>query len=306
MRFHHVALVALVAALAGCHRKAITYQRRQLPGLSIELPVHPAITSRGEQLDYRTGAVSLGGDVGGPVVVIVQWMAGAKLGPDELALLLGAAGKALHGSAESVTGLIGPDRQPVDSVLINSDGVAIWVTQLPCEGRNVLVASSAPTDARAFQQRLIASLVCTPDPAAEQRLAVTSVPLALSLPGWYATDRSDNQLQLADGASFLMLVPMPRTTSTKLAEAIAPLLEQAVKGAIKVTAGDGGRVGLAGTIDGQAVVGWARLVACPTAKIIAIELSPDQPRAEAVEQAVAAAPCLGDDQPAPTWPDPPK
>jgi hypothetical protein len=301
-----IALVTLLAlAPTGCERKPLEVARRELPGLSIELPSSSQLRTLHAQLDYRNGDLALAGDAGGAVVVIVQWSAGTKLNDDELHLVLGALGTTLGGRPSTVTGVVGGDGKPVDTLRFDADGVALSISQVECGGRNVLIASAIARAPAAEHRRLVASLRCHPDPAAEATLATTVVPLALVLPGWYAVSRDGNQLQLSDGASFLMLQPMPATTPDRLVEAIGPVLEGAFKGAVKPGAQQGDRVALSGMIDGQAIVGWARLVTCPTSKILVFEMSPDQPRADRVEQAVTSAACVAPGE-APSWPDPPR
>jgi hypothetical protein len=296
---NRVAAALVVIALAACEHKPLTFARRQLPGMSIELPV---IKSSEEQLEYRAGKVILNDDVGGQVIVRVEWGPG-KLTGDEQQMLLSAG--AFKDPTERVPAIRGPNGQSVDTTQIATKGHPILVSVVQCGGRAVRIASSSPRGGRALQERIVGSLLCTPDPREEERLNAATIPLGLSLPGWYTLSRDGGVLRIGDADSSLEIAPIPTGITDETIQALAPVIRQAYKGAMRVTAGGVGRVVVAGTVDGVAVVGWARIIKCPTSVLLVSELSRTQAHADAVEAAVAAARCLGRIEPGPSWPDAP-
>jgi hypothetical protein len=277
-----------------------------LPGFSVDLPSVPGIKTVHELLDYQNGQVSLGGTIGGPLVVLVQWNPGDKLDAKELEVLIGTLGETEHAPSTLVPGLLAGNGAAVDTVRIDDrkKGRPALISQIPCGGRNILVASIHGPDPVPMHRRIVGSLRCHPEPSAEATLHTTVIPLSLALPGWVALSRDQNQLMLSDGdKSVLMLQPMAASTPTEVLSALGPVLDRAFPGALHVGEHSGDRVPLSGKLGGETVVGYARLIACPATKILVFELSSDEHAVQRLDTHVASARCLGPGEPAPSWPD---
>jgi hypothetical protein len=294
-----VALVVL--AIAGCKRGRPELVRRELPGFSIELPSWKVA---GQQLDYGHGQITVASP---PHVEIVSWSAGSKLTPEELAMDLKAL-TALPklGAATMADAFTDSSGAHVDTFRISSDDASILMSQLPCGGRFVLVASFAAADSDKLHQQILSSFRCTPDPKLEPTLASTDVDLVVDLPGWYALSRDENQLMLSDGKSMVMLQPIPKLLGSELMTAVGPILERVFGGAIHAGAVDGDRVPLTGTLEGTSYVGFAKIATCPQTKIFVIALSPTDDQKLDVQKRIDAAHCLAAGQNKQVWPDAPK
>jgi hypothetical protein len=296
-----VALAAL-ATSAGCKRE-VKLEKRDLPGLSILLPV--GRDARPPRLEYRDGFVAIASE--SPLAIALMiWSPGTKLNDEQLQLALHALGPLVHAPVPGkVTTEPGPGGKPVETMRVSSDSVPLLLSQIECAGRNVLIATGAESAGEDLHHRVLMSFECKPDPALEPTLKEVQVELQLDLPGWYAVSRDDNQLELSDGTATLLIQPMASLASDRLLEGIAPVLSEAFHGAVTAELVGGNRVTLHGTVDGEPLVGWAKLMPCPRSKSLAIALAPDQPAADALERAFANATCLPAGAPPQQWPAPP-
>src|SRR6185312_12223628 len=237
-------------------------------------------------------------------VAIVGWSAGGKLSRAELAPVLAALGAVTHANDPgTMVADTGSDGASVDTLQLATDLAPMRLSQLDCGGRNLIIATISEREGPAFHHAILTSVICKPDPAREKALATVGLELQLDLPGWSAVSHSDGQLMLSDGKSILMMQPMAVGTSDQLLDAVRPMLDVAFDHKIQAGAQEGDRVPLHGELEGDAVVGWAKLIPCPRSKTLAMELSPDQPAADAVAAQVAHATCLPPGAPPQVWPE---
>jgi hypothetical protein len=290
--------------LGGCEIGAPKLARRELPGFSIELPVGRQLKTKHEELDYKLGEVTIAGTHGfSTIVTMVRWNPGERLTGPELELLTKAFGASKEFTAKAVAGTITRDGAQAETLqLVTSDG-PMFISQVACGGRNLVLVTASKHGPAELHARIVTSIACHPDTAAEKTLSVTQIPLKLDLPGWYATSRDSNQLMLTDGASLLMLQPMPSSMKPETITQAAPMLDALFQGQLKAGAVSGNRVALSGAIEGMKVTGYMRLVSCPSAGVLMIGLSEKQPLADALDAKLAATPCLAPGQAAPTFPD---
>jgi hypothetical protein len=279
-------------------------ERHQLPGFSIMLPGGAVIGATPDP-EYATGSLAIRDDAHARIA-IVGWSTGGKLTREELAPVMAALGALTHASDPgTLFADTGSDGTHVDTLQLATDVAPMLLSQLDCGGRNLVLATMSERDARAFHHAIVTSVICTPDPIQEKALANVGLELHLDLPGWSAVSHSDGQLMLSGGASILMLQPMAAATSDQLIEAVRPMLDVAFDHKILADAQDGDHVPLHGDLEGEAVVGWAKLVPCPRSKTLAMELSPTQAAADGIAAKVARATCLPPGAPPQVWPDAP-
>jgi hypothetical protein len=296
-----MALVLLVVIACTPNAKL---ERHQLPGFSIMLPAGTALGPTTNP-EYATGSLAIRDDAHARVA-IVGWSAGGKLTREELAPVMTALGGVTHASdpGTMITDT-GSDGAQVDTLQLQTDVAPMLLSQLDCGGRNFVIATMSEKDVRTFHHAILTSVICTPDPVQEKALGSVGLEVHLDLPGWSAVSHSDGQLMLSDGKSILMLQPMAAATSDQLLEAVRPMLDVAFEHKIQAGAQEGDIVPLHGELDGDPVVGWAKLVPCPRSKTLAMELSATQTAADVVAAQVAGATCLPPGAPPQLWPNAP-
>lgn len=296
-----IASLATLLAACGCMRE-IKFATRELPGFSVSLP--EGTVTGPSQLEYGAGTVTIKGKEQ-VRVVIVHWQVGGKVTAAELQGMLEVAGPLMRGTGPgTVTTESGPDGRPIETVRFPTDKVPVHVSQIECGGRNLLVSSMSESDGDAHHRRIVRSIACKPDPASEQALGDGGGDLQLELPGWFAS-RDGNRLSLSDGRSLLYLEPMPTTTSDSALAPVIAVFANALEGVLTGGAAVDGVVPITGTIGGEPVVGWTRLVRCPRSKVLALALAPDATAARAIAAAVDGATCHPVGARPQVWPDPP-
>lgn len=297
-----VAVVVALATAAGCKREP-QLVRRELPGFSILVP--DGKTMGTPTLEYASGYLAIA--VASPIrVAVMGWSAGSKMDSEQTRMMLQLMAPMVHSATPgTITTQPGPTGTPVETMEMKTDALPLLVSQVECGRRNLWLATGADSAGDDFHRRLLMSLLCKPDPAAEATLSDVRVALQVDLPGWYAASRDDGQLQLTNGTSAVVLQPMAGGVSPQVTEVIAPALNAAFHGSVTVEAASGGRVNLHGSVEGSPVVGWAKLIPCPASKTLVMALAPDQAASDEIDQAFARARCLPPGAPAQKWPDPP-
>ena len=303
-RIGHSSFASLIAAAAliACSRPA-KVERHQLPGFSIELTTGTMVGPEGSSTsDYARGTLAIRDDAHERLSMIA-WTPGEKLSREELAPVIVALGVALHTTATgTVVSDTGADGSKVDTMVVDTDLAPLRMTQLPCGGRNLLLATMSEHDAAAFHHQLLTSIVCTPDPAQETQLGTVTLELRRDLPSWKTMSHDDGQLVLTDGHSLLLLRPMPVGTSDELVSAVGPMLTAMFGKEITVGAQVDGRVPLEGTIEGERFIGWAKLAPCPHSKTMALALATSSAGADGLAAVLDRATCAPEGAPPQVWP----
>jgi len=300
-RIGHSSFASLFVALVACSSSE-KVERHQLPGFSIELTTGTMV-SPASAPEYNRGSLEIQ-DLARGRLSIVEWSAGAKLSRAELAPILTALGAIMHPDAPGTfVTETGSDGTQVDTMQVDTELAPMFLSQVTCGGRNLLIATLSAHDGRTLHHRVLTSLICTPDPALEKNLGTVNLELRLDLPGWRTLSHDDGQLVLTDGHSAMLLHPMPVTTSDELVTVLGPILNIAFSGTVTAGPQEGDRVPLQGTLDGEAVVGWAKLVPCPNSKTMVMDLSKTKAVAETVATIVGRATCAPIGAAPQVWPD---
>lgn len=299
LRAHIALLLAGLSSVTSCKREA-KLVHRVLPGFSIDLPDGTPIVAS-TALGYATGSYAVRDDEHHRLALL-GWSVGTKLTPTEVGQLLAIFGSLTHTTgAATVTHEPGPQGTTVETSVFPTDRIPIYVTQLECGGRNVVLAIGTPVSADPARAAILTSFRCTPDPAKEARLGTVDLKIRVDLPAWKMVSHDDGQLMLTDDRSLVMLQPMP-IGSADLISAIGPMMKVVFKETVIADPIEGDHVPLHGTIDGQPVVGFGKLIPCKTDRTLVFEVSPDRETADTVRHAFDAAACLAPGEPPPTWP----
>jgi hypothetical protein len=170
-----------------------------------------------------------------------------------------------------------------------------------------MIATGSRDGASRLHRRIVASFSCRPDPQEEQKSRALAFPLVIDLPGWKAMERAVDQITITDDVTGnLTLRAVPAHVEVDLAVVLPPLFQAAGLGdGLKIGAAVNGRIPLELVEDGQTMIGWAQLFPCPTAKAMVIALAVDAAGADALHAKLESARCLGEGEPAQTWPDAP-
>ncbi len=274
---------------------------RDLPGFAIDLPDAKELSAK-TSLEYATGSIAIQ-DSAHARLAIVAWSAGPKLTPAELEQLLGVFGALVHASGSgTVVHEPGPQGAIVETIELPTDSMPLFITQLDCGRRNVMIALGAEHGAAELRKSVLASFRCTPDPTREAKLGTVALHVRVDLPGWKTVSQDGGQLVLTDQNGLVMMQPMPLSTETSLVSAIGPMLKVAFQGTITAGPVEGNHVPLQGTIDGQPAVGFGMLIPCAADKTLVFALASDRPSGDAVQKAFDAATCTKPGEPAPSWP----
>jgi hypothetical protein len=292
-------LLAGLSSVTACKRE-VKLVHQALPGFSIDLPEGAPIATS-TALEYATGSYALRDDAHHRLAIL-GWSVGTKLTPTELGQMLSIFSSLTHTTgAATVIREPGPRGTTVETSVFLTDRVPIYVTQLECGGRNVVLAIGTPVSADPARAAMLTSFRCTPDPAKEARLGTVDLKIRVDLPGWKMVSHDGGQLMLTDDRSLVMLQPMP-IGSADLISAIGPMAKAVFKETVVADPVEGDHVPLHGTIDGQPVVGFGKLIPCKTDRTLVFEVSPDRETADTVRHAFDAATCLAPGEPPPAWP----
>lgn len=272
---------------------------RQLPGFSVGLPGDLDAA----QYAYDLGQVRLTrvGGTGGTVAV--AWQPG-PMSPEELEVAARALGSAVGAAADggvSLTALEGPDGASVPLAIVHSDKGPIQLSGLPCGGRTLMLTSMGGAGMEALHRRIMASFHCEPDLAQEASLA-RPLPLVLDLPGWHLVDPAPGQWTLSDDVSSVLVRPLQGTAADSLEKLVGPLLAAGGMVDVVTSPPEDGCIPLRGTMDGDALHGWARGVTCGDRMVVLFSLSPDAAHAHALLGPMRGARCLGEGETPAEWP----
>jgi hypothetical protein len=168
--------------------------------------------------------------------------------------------------------------------------------------RLTLVTAGGPVLDR-LHRAMLASIVCRPDPKLETA-AIREIPLRIELPGWKAVDRAEGQLMLSDGRSYLLFRPGLVSSREQFNEVIGATFG-AMMPDMKVTPAGAEAVAVAGTMDGERVVGWARQLRCGPGLLVLL-LAPDGATARRIGAIADRARCTRPGERGQEWPDAPK
>lgn len=292
-------LVAGLSSVTACKREA-KLVHRSLPGFSLDLPDGTPIATS-TVLEYATGSYAVRDDDHHHLAVL-GWSAGTKLTPSELGQMLSIFGSLMHtNGTATVIHEPGPLGTTVETTVFPTDRVPIYVTQLECGGRNVVLALRTEASADTYRAAILTSFHCTPDPAKEASLGKVDLKIRVDLAGWKMASHDDGQLMLTDDRSMVMLQPMP-IGSPDLISAIGPMVKAVFNGDVTADPIEGDHVPFHGTIEGQPVVGFGKLIPCKTDRTMVFEISPDRETADTVRKAFEAATCLAPGETPPAWP----
>lgn len=284
-----LAFVIMYKAFPTLDRATLT--KRALPGFSIALPSGEKVT---EEIAYPTGKVMLK-RTGDRAVVIVQWEPGAALSSEELRMMVPIFGKFITGGA-GTTKLIairGPERKPLETLLLDTDDVDLELTSITCGVRHMLIATAASSGLARLHQRIVSSFECHPDAAQESQSAEgLAFPLKLDLPGWHLVSKDSEVTQISnDSASLALRTIAPMARTPDLADFISTTFEQmGAKVTILEKHDDYIKVKLQ---DAESTAtGWISLVKCPQAFALVMALVTDDAAGTELYARVKAARCL--------------
>jgi hypothetical protein len=298
---------AIVIALAGGlgrylapRLRTTRLETRRLPGFALALPDGKTVR---EDRDYVRGTLMIRGD--GDVVVGAAWNPsdGSELSPDELAamaqIFAGGVGKMPQGKA-TATSVAGPDGKPLGSLQIGDD---MWMTMAMCGARQVVITTIASHGSERLHRRVVSSLACTPDPAQEAAVRQVGSALVLDLPGWFATERTPERIQLSDGQAMVSLQTVPSNIEVgDIEKVFGPLMKS--QGIVATFAPPrDGRVTFSMKVDGTTAVGWVRLFHCPTRSEAVIAFAETAAVAQSVHARIGNARCRTPGEAAQAWPD---
>jgi hypothetical protein len=279
----------MYAAFPSLDRTPLT--KRALPGFSIALPHGEAVD---EQIAYTTGKVMLKRVGDSRAVVIVQWEPGTALSSDELRMMVPLFGKFITGGSGTtkVIAIRGPDRKPLDTLLLDTDDVDLELTSISCGVRHVLVATAASSGLARLHQRIISSFECHPDTAQESQSGELAFPLKLELPGWHLVSHDSEVTQISnDTASLALRTIAPVAHVPDLADFISTTFEQlGAKVTILEKQDNFIRVKLEDA--DNTATGWVALVRCPQAFALVLALVSDETAGTELYARVKAARCL--------------
>jgi hypothetical protein len=298
-----LALLAVVACAGACKR-AIRYQHHELAGLSFDLPTGDGFEINHEEHDYTNGELSVIRKGNSVFTTKVQWAVGATPTPDDAVQIIGRLTSVHLRTPTWIDDAHDPDGRVVRTIRSEDDDHTIFLmTSKPC-GQRALLVITAAADPLAAHQHVVGSLVCRPDAAKEAQLARFRVTLALSLPGWKTTSHEANVIELAGhGNSYLLMSTVPsQTTLPELREVVGPMLKDSVSPDATLSEPRGEHLVMTGTQNKKPIYGFARVVTCPTGKLMVLAFSGSVGASDQIEAKVTNARCLHLDEPPPEWP----
>ena len=279
----------------------IPLERRELPGFSFEMPTaKPDV----ERLDYGTGTITWKELGGANAVVSVTWQTGTA-SKEDLEIGMKALGNELGGHTPTALTMTGPNGSAVDSMMVDTNkGVPLRMSVLPCGNRGIIMMSIGASGIETVHARMLTTFRCTPD-AAQESVKPGTIRVAISLPGWVATEKLPGQVSLVDATDRQLLIMREISAShDKLEQVIVPLLN-AFGANVTAKTAVGDRVPFSGTLAGERLEGWARRIACPTHNVLLLAMTRTVEDADAAWVAASNAGCLRPGETPPTWPDAP-
>lgn len=276
---HVLSLVAGFAAAFGLAYALVPSPSRAalvekaLPGFTIALP---SGDEKSVRLDYMAGQYKLANVVGTGDAVLVQWEPGTSLSREEVEAIGDGVSAAFGASKSGTTSrLPGPGGNLLDTMELSSPKGSIRISFDICGGRRIEIMT-AGDHIQKLHERMLATIVCKPDPARETSLdAVAPIPLELPA-SWHRMDTEPGQVAYTDDTRVLLIKPLATPPDdvalSKLFDATLGKLGQNVK----LGAKRDGRFPLTGTFDGVAAVGWLWPFECGSHAVLILGLAVDE------------------------------
>lgn len=280
----------------------VTLKKRTLPGFAIALPSGEKVS---DEIAYPTGKLMLKRVGDSRAVVIVQWEPGAPLSSEELRQMVPVFGKFITGGTgtSKLIAIRGPDRKPLETLLLDTDDVDLELTSIACGVRQVLIATASASGLVRLHQRIISSFECHPDPAQESQSRELAFPLALELPGWHVVSRDSDVTQISnDSASLALRTIAPIAKVPDLADFISTTFEQlGAKVTILEKHDDYIKVKLEDA--DSTATGWIALVKCPQAFALVLALVQSDTEGNDLYTRVKSSRCLQPGEPPVQFPE---
>jgi hypothetical protein len=267
-------LLAL-AALVACSKEP-TFERRELPGFSVELP---AGQIKEESLDYANGRVEILRPAGVQAVVGVNWEVGGTLSRDDLVLFAKGSYGALGLTPGPFIQVPGPDGKPVETATgTMTGGKRVLTSMITCGGRHIAVVTGGLGEIDPIHGKVVASLACHPDAAREAEL--DRPPLVIDLPtGWKPVRDLPGMTAYTNDDEAILLRAITGTRDDAGIPKVLTSLFQAMGAPVTVHDRAGDVYPLDGTLEGSKVVGFAMIHLCPPNQVIIVALAETQVRA---------------------------
>ena len=302
--------IAILAALVGAGAGFViapplgfvALRTRALPGFEVSLP-SPAPAADPKLGSYQHGRLDLKRPAGMAGAISIEWSPGGLFDDDEVEMTieaLGAMGGPAHDVALDVEVPVSGGL-PARSWSARVGENQVWMTQVRCGARRVQITTgAAPPGAKRLHRRVVGSLRCHPDPAAERSVGDIPVMLALGT-GWSRVRSDANQLQLTDGADTVIAHAFLGHPSDRIIKSLGKAMP-----ALHVGTGDGNLWSISVDIDHGQHPGWLRLCDCnrdnQTLLLIWIAGKPE-PDLTRGREIVQRARCRQPDERPQSWPD---
>jgi hypothetical protein len=301
-------LLAVAIALAGGVGRVVapmlrtpSLETRAMPGFSIALPDgKPARDER----DYARGALFIRANFG-DAVVGVAWQPsdGSAMTPAELEamaqIFAGGVGPMPKEKATPTT-VAAADGKPLGSIKLGDN---MWMSMAPCGTRLIIMTTIASHGSEKLHRGVVRSLACAPDPAQEAALRNTGSALVLDLPGFVATERTPDQLQLSDGHAMILLQSVPSNIETgNLATVFGPIMKTQGMTATFEPVREG-RVPFKMKMGNDTFVGWMRVFHCAPSSEAVMAIAETDAGAQSLHARMASARCRKPGEAAQAWPD---
>jgi len=256
--------IGLVAALVGAGAGFVIapplgfapLRPRPLPGFDVSVPSSASVDAKVES--YLRGHLTLEGPAGMAGALSVAWSAGALFNADDVQLTMqtfGAMRGAAYGAAIEAEVAV-PEALPSRSWSAAVEEGQIWMTQVMCGARRVQITTAAARGAERLHRRVLGSLRCHPDPAADR--SVGDIPVIFELgTGWSRVPNRGNDLQLTDGTDTVFAY----TASSLPADKIVEVLTKGMPG-LHVGTREGTRWSISVDLDKRSHPGWLRVCDC--------------------------------------------
>jgi hypothetical protein len=304
-----LAALSIITGMAFIVARPLGYsllRARAFPGFTLSLPA--GRPEEEKTSSYRGGRFGLREPLGVEGMVEVRWYAGAPFdGPhlDRLAEEMAWLDKATAQKVEFDLKGTGGRSGQIRTWLLKPGGLKLWMTDLACGGRHVLITTVGQLWGGArLHRRIGESFLCHPDPPLEKDLA--NVPVVLDVgPGWYRMDTSPAQIHITNGSAIVMAGPLTGTTSES---AIVSLLESGKfwpRLTVERRSGDHWPVAL--NVRGDRWPGWLLLKTCADRPdvLFLMFLSPAG-RSEEGLAILRRGRCRREDEAAQIWPPHPR
>jgi hypothetical protein len=234
---------------------------RAFPGFTVSLP--PGQDGRAPASEYRSGRITLEEALGVDGMVQVRWEPGALYARQELDLIVKAIAALLKATPHEVEGSGQEDASGTSqtrSWSLKPNGMRLWLTQLGCGGRRVLIVTAANLwGGGRLHHRIVGTFQCHPDPLLEKDL--DDVPVVLDVgPGWSRMRTPPDQIQITDGAALVMARPL--TGITEPDGVVAALESGQVWPDLRLQERSGDHWPIDLKVDGDRWPGWLVLKTC--------------------------------------------